>query len=164
VVDVASGRGGPAIISPRPSAVRSPCVEKAEEFDTAARRRAGEARLDSLIEFVRADAKDFMAEREAYDAALCLGASFIWDGLPGTLAGLVPTVRGGGFVAVGEPYWHEWPLPQRAEPDEGEDFLPLPDTVERFRTAELEVVALIDASLDDWDRYESLHWSLPSAG
>ncbi|HEY3211805.1 MAG TPA: class I SAM-dependent methyltransferase [Actinomycetota bacterium] len=158
VLDVGSGRGGPAMILAETFGCHITCVERAEEFDAAARRRAGEAGLDSLIEFVHADAEDFMAEREAYDAALCLGASFIWDGLPGTLAALVPAMRGGGFVAVGEPYWREWPLPQRAEPDKGEDFLPLPDTVERFRTAELEVVALIDASLDDWDRYESLHW------
>jgi SAM-dependent methyltransferase len=158
VLDVASGRGGPAMILAEIFGCHITCVEKSVEFDSAARKRAGEAGLDSLIEFVHADACDFSVEREAYDAALCLGASFIWDGLAGTLAALVPAVRDGGFIAVGEPYWHEWPLPERAEPDEGEDFLPLSDTVERFRTAELKLVTLIDASLDDWDRYESLHW------
>jgi hypothetical protein len=158
VLDLASGRGGPAIILADTFGCHITCVEKSEEFDAAARRRAGEAGLDSLIEFVLADAHDFMAEREAYDAALCLGASFIWDGLPGTLAALVPAVRGRGFVAVGEPYWRTWPPPERAEPDEGEDFLPLPDTVERFQAAGLDLVVLIDSSLDDWDRYESLHW------
>jgi SAM-dependent methyltransferase len=158
VLDVASGRGGSAVILAETFGCHVTCVEKAEEFDAAARRRVGEAGLDSLIEFVLADAHDFMTEREAYDAALCLGASFIWDGLPGTLAALDPAVRGGDFIAVGEPYWREWPLPERAEPDEGEDYLPLPDTIERFQTVGLELVALIDASLDDWDRYESLHW------
>jgi hypothetical protein len=82
----------------------------------------------------------------------------IWGGLPGTLAALAPAVQDAGWIAVGEPYWRTWPLPERAEPDEDEDFLPLPDTMERFHEAGLEVVTLIDASLDDWDRYESLHW------
>jgi SAM-dependent methyltransferase len=158
VLDVASGRGGPALILAESFGCHITCVEKAKEFDAAARTRGRERSLDSLIEFVHADAHDFVAGREAYDAALCLGASFIWDGLPGTLAALDPAVRGGGFIAVGEPYWRERPLPARAELDEGEDFLPLVDTVERFRTAGLELVSLIDASLDDWDRYESLHW------
>jgi SAM-dependent methyltransferase len=158
VLDVASGRGGPALILAESFGCHITCVEKAKEFDAAARTRGRERSLDSLIEFVHADAHDFVAGREAYDAALCLGASFIWDGLPGTLAALDPAVRGGGFIAVGDPYWREWPLPARAELDEGEDFLPLADTVERFRTAGLELVSLIDASLDDWDRYESLHW------
>ena len=44
-------------------------------------------------------------EREGHDAAICVGASFIWDGLPATLAALDPAVRDGGFIAVGEAYW-----------------------------------------------------------
>jgi hypothetical protein len=107
---------------------------------------------------VRADARDFSAEREGYDAAMCLGASFIWDGLPATLAALDPAVRNRGFIAVGESYWGEWPPPERAEPDEGEGFLPLPETIKRLTDSGLEPVTLIDASLVDWDRYESLHW------
>jgi hypothetical protein len=158
VLDVASGRGGPAMILAETFGCRITCVEKAVEFDSAARRRAHEVGLDSLIEFVHGDARDFSLEPEAYDVAMCLGASFIWDGGPGTLAALDPAVRRGGFVVVGEPYWRTWPLPERAEPDEGEDFLSLPETIERFQAAGLEVVTLIDASLDDWDRYESLHW------
>lgn len=158
VLDIASGRGGPAIILAETFGCRITCVEKTEEFDAAARRRAKEKGLDQLIEFVHANARDFPAEREGYDAAMCLGASFIWNGLHKTLAALNPAVRDGGFIAVGEPYWRTWPLPERAEPDEGEDFLPLLETIERFQAAGLELVTLIDASLDDWDRYESLHW------
>ena len=31
-------------------------------------------------------------------------------------------------------------------------------TVERFEAAGLPVVSIIAASLDDWDRYQTLHW------
>jgi cyclopropane fatty-acyl-phospholipid synthase-like methyltransferase len=94
VLDVASGRGGPAMILAETFGCRITCVEKADEFDAAARRRANEKGLEQLIEFVHANARDFSAEREGYDAAMCLSASFIWDGLPGTLAALDPAVRG----------------------------------------------------------------------
>jgi hypothetical protein len=77
---------------------------------------------------------------------------------PPTLAALDPAVRRGGFIAEGEPYWRTWPLPDKARPEEGEDFLPLRDSTQRFRWAGLDLVTLIDSSLDDWDRYESLHW------
>jgi SAM-dependent methyltransferase len=146
VLDVASGRGGPATILARTFGCHITCVEKAEEFDAAARSRAHEAGLDQLIEFVRADARDVLPGHEGYDAAICLGASFIWGGLPGTLAALDPAVQDAGWIAVGEPYWRTWPLPERAEPDDAEDFLPLPDTIECFHEAGLEVVTLIDAS------------------
>ena len=156
VLDVASGRAGPAMLLAGTFGCRITCVERADEFDEAARRRAREKGLDQLIEFVHGDARDFLANAGNYDAAICLGGSFVWDGLPGTLAALDPAVQAGGWIAVGEPYWRTWPLPERAQPDEGEAYLPLSDTMERFHEAGLEVV--IDASLDDWDRYESLHW------
>jgi hypothetical protein len=35
----------------------------------------------------------------------------------------VPTVRRGGFVAVGEPYWRRWPPPKAAADELGEEWL-----------------------------------------
>jgi SAM-dependent methyltransferase len=158
VLDVASGRGGPALVLAETFGCRLTCVERSEEFDAAARRRVRDAGVEHLVECVQADARDLTFERGRYDAALCLGASFVWDGLPGTLAALAPAVRGGGFVAVGEPYWRTWPLPDAVEPEPGDDYVTLAETVARVEAAGLAPVTLIAASLDDWDRYETLHW------
>jgi SAM-dependent methyltransferase len=158
VLDIASGRGGPAILLAGAFGCRITCVEWAEPFDVVARRRVHEAGLDRLIELVHCDARAFPLEEEHYDVALCLGASFIWDGLPGTLAALEPAVRPDGFVVVGEPFWRVWPLPDGFEAPPGEDYVTLSATIQRFLAAGLAPVTLIDASLDDWDRYETLHW------
>ena len=158
VLDLASGRGGPAVLLAGGFGCRITCVEKAEEFDAVARKRVSEAGLDGLIELVRADAREFALEPKRYDAVLCLGASFIWGALPETLAALTPAVRPGGFVVVGEPYWRVWPLPEAFQPDPGQDFVTLNETVKRFEAAGLAPLTLIDSSLDDWDRYETLHW------
>jgi SAM-dependent methyltransferase len=69
-----------------------------------ARRRVADAGVAELVEIVEADARAYPLAPEAFDAALCLGASFVWDGLDGTLAALAPAVRPGGYVVVGEPY------------------------------------------------------------
>jgi precorrin-6B methylase 2 len=158
VLDVASGRAGPALVLAAAFGCRITCVERAEEFHAVSERRVAEAGLVELIELVHADAREFSLEPERYDAALCLGASFVWDGLTGTLEALAPAVRPRGFVAVGEPYWRTWPLPDGFRPDEGFEFVTLAETTDRFEEAGLEPVTVIDASLDDWDRYESLHW------
>ncbi len=158
VLDMASGRGGPAILLAGDFGCRITCVEQAEEFLTVAEQHARSAGLSQLIEFVHSDGHRFALTPNGYDAALCLGASFIWGGLSGTLAALRPAVRPGGFVAVGEPYWRKWPLPGNFQQEEGEDFVGLAETVECFEDAGLEVVTLIASSEDDWDRYESLHW------
>jgi len=158
VLDVGSGRGGPALVLAHAFGCRITCVERSEEFLGDARRRVLEAGLGELIDLVRADGRDFQIEPEAYDAALCLGARFIWGGLDATLAALVPGVRPGGAVAIGEPYWRGWPLPAGFQPDADQDFRSLPAVVELFESAHLAPIALIAASEDDWDRYESLHW------
>jgi cyclopropane fatty-acyl-phospholipid synthase-like methyltransferase len=105
VLDVACGKAGPAVILAREFGCRVTGVERAPEFAAAARERVASAHLDQLVEVVERDATEFELEPERFDVAMCLGASFVWAGLEGTLAALVPTVRPGGHVVVGEPYW-----------------------------------------------------------
>jgi len=155
VLDLACGKGGPALMLASAFGCHVLGVERAEEFAAAARERAAASRLDHLVEIVEADARSFALEPEAWNVVLCLGASFVWDGLPDTLATLTPAVRPGGYLAVGEPYWRRWPLPEGVA-DQG--FVDLPATVERFTSTGLRLVGLIASSVDDWDRYESLHW------
>jgi SAM-dependent methyltransferase len=156
VLDVASGRGGPALVLAREFGCRLTCVERASEFVAAARERVAHAGLDDRIELVESDAAHFELGR--YDAALCLGATFAYGGLVATLDRLSVAAP---QVAVGEPYWRVWPPPPEAEPEEivaGEDLLPLAATVERAESTGVRVVYLIVSSEDDWDRYDSLHW------
>ena len=155
VLDVAAGRAGPALVLAQAFGCRITCVERAHEFADAARRRIRDAGLETLVEVVEQDGRQFPLEPAAYDAGLCLGATFVWDDLDGTLDAFVPAVRTGGYIVVGEPFWRRWPLPDGVD-DEG--YLPLAETVERIERHGLPVVSIVAASDDDWDRYESLHW------
>jgi SAM-dependent methyltransferase len=158
VLDIASGRGGPALILASEFRCRLTCVERSPEFVAAARERVAAAGLEDRIELVEADAETFEPDR--YDAALCLGATFAYGGLVPTLDRLSPTAP---LVAVGEPYWRTWPPPPEAEEGQQhvlaqETLLPLRETVERAESTGVRVVSLIASSEDDWDRYDSLHW------
>jgi len=158
VLDIASGHSGPAIVLAREFGCRVTCVERAPEFLAAARDRISEADLEDRIELVEADGATFELGR--YDAALCLGATFVYGGLVPTLERLRSAAP---LLAVGEPYWRSWPLPPEPESDadrrtDEEDWLPLAETIERAESAGVRVLSLIASSEDDWDRYESLHW------
>jgi predicted O-methyltransferase YrrM len=155
VLDIACGKCGPAVLLAREFGCRITGVERAPEFASAARERIAAAGLEQQVEVVEQDAASFTPATESYDVALCLGASFIWNGLEGTLAALVPAVRPQGHVVVGEPYWRRSPLPEGID---DEDYVSLRDTARRFDTARLSVDTIIASSLDDWDRYETLHW------
>jgi predicted O-methyltransferase YrrM len=155
VLDVASGKCGPAVLLAGEFGCRITAIERAPEFVAAARERVAAAGLGDRIELVEHDAAT--ADLGAgYDVAMCLGASFVWDGLQGTLAALAPAARDGGVVVVGEPYWRRWPLPDGIADD---GYATLAETVKRFEAADLRPEGLIAASEDDWDRYETLHWA-----
>ena len=155
VLDLACGKGGPAVLLAATFGCTVHGIERAPEFVEAAHRRIEAAGLADLVEVVEADAHAVPLEPGAWDVALCLGATFVWDDLPGTLAALTPAVRPGGHVVIGEPYWREWPLPRGID-ERG--WVALRATVGRFESAGLAVEGLIASSEQDWDHYESLHW------
>jgi SAM-dependent methyltransferase len=155
VLDLACGRGGPAVILAESFGCRVLGVERAPEFVAAARERVTAAGLDDLVEIVEADAGAYVFEDAPVDAALCLGATFIWGGFPETLDALMPAVRTGGYVVVGEPFWKQWPLPGGVD-DLG--FTDLPGITSAVQAAGLRLVGVIASSTDDWDVYESLRW------
>ena len=151
VLDLACGKAGPAIVLAEAFGCRVQGVELRPQFAEEARARVAERGLSALVSIETADAADYPLEPEAWDAALCLGASFVWGHIGDAATALVPAVRPGGFVAIGEPFW-------RQEGVEADGFVDLAATVERLQSAGLALTGLIAASEDDWDRYESLHW------
>jgi SAM-dependent methyltransferase len=157
VLDIASGRGGPALVLAGAYECTVEGFELRPEFHEVAVARAAEQQLSHLVSFQLADATAVELPHETYDAALCLGATFVYGGLADTVATLAPAVRPGGYVAVGEPYWRTLPLPEDYD-DRNELFTSLEGTVTVFETDGLPVVSVIASSEDDWDRYETLHW------
>jgi SAM-dependent methyltransferase len=155
VLDLACGKAGPALLLADAFGCRVLGVERAPEFAAAARERVEAAGLADRIEIVEGDAAAFSLQPSAWDAVLCLGATFVWHGLEGTLEALTPAVPSGGYVVVGEPFWRAWPLPEGVDDD---GYVPLRATVARVEAAGLALVTTIAASEDDWDTYESLHW------
>src|SRR4051812_23566806 len=102
-LDIACGKGGPAIVLSSTFGCRIVGVELRETFADDARTRIADAGLESLVEVHTADGKTFPLGPEGFDAALCIGASFVWGTIADATSALLPAVKHGGFVAVGEP-------------------------------------------------------------
>jgi SAM-dependent methyltransferase len=155
VLDIACGKGGPALILASTFGCRILGIEVREGFAGEARARVAAAGLESLVEVQTADAASVELEPGAWDVALCLGAAFVWGTIADAAAALHPAVRGGGSVAIGEPFWRQ--LPPSVGAHEG-DFVSLAETVARFEGAGVATTGIIAGSEDDWDRHHSLHW------
>jgi len=154
VLDMGCGKAGPAVVLAEAFGCRILGVELRKVFAAEARARVKERGLERLIDVRTADAVSFALEPDFYDVAMAIGTCFIWGHIEHAARALVPAVKRGGYLALGEPYW-------RSQPAVGVDrkpFVSLPETVARLESAGVHLTGIIAASQDDWDRYESLHW------
>lgn len=139
-------------------------VDISPVFLSAAEERARELAVDDRVSFVLSDARTYPVEPGAFDIAACIGATWIGDGLTGTARMLLPAIRPGGLVLLGEPYWTE-PPPDAAYEALGlgrDDHATLEGTLDRLESAGLELVEMVLASPDSWDRYEAAQWRTAS--
>ena len=135
-------------------------VDLSTVFAAAARARADELEVADCVSIVVGDAAAYVPEPGAFDIASCLGATWIGDGIAGTIDLLRPAVRPGGLILVGEPFWLEEPPPGAAAAlglGDG-DYVSLEGTFDRLEAAGLELVEMVLANQDSWDRYEAAHW------
>jgi hypothetical protein len=91
-----------------------------------------------------------------------IGATWIGGGVPGTVELLRRSLQPGGMMLIGEPYWRREPPDQATvegcDAIGSADFLPLPELVDRFGGLGCDVVEMVLASQDSWDRYAAAQW------
>jgi SAM-dependent methyltransferase len=135
-------------------------VDISDAFLAAAQERAEELQVGDRISLVHADAARHVTETdEAFDIVSCIGATWIGNGLVGTLELMRPRAKPGGFVVVGEPYWID-PLPSglTVEGVADGEFESLAGTLDRIESAGFDLVEMVLANPDDWDRYVAAQW------
>lgn len=135
-------------------------VDISEVFLAAARARVEELGVADRVTLVHGDAGGYRPE-ESFDLASCVGATWIGGGFGGTVELLREAVKPGGRIVVGEPYWTE-PPPDAAFEALGvapADFTSLPGLLDQIEAAGLDLVEMVLADPDSWDRYEAQHWA-----
>lgn len=161
VLDLASGSGEMLCTWARDHRVTGTGVDISTVFTEQARARAAELDVTDRVTFVHADASGFVS-REPVDLAACVGATWIGGGVDGTVELLNRSLRPGGVMLIGEPYWrHEVPSPNVATACGAgglDDFLVLPELIERFGGLGFDVVEMVLADQDSWDRYQAAQW------
>ena len=161
VLDLASGSGEMLCTWARDLGVTGTGVDISTVFTQQARDRALELGVADRVEFVHGDAAGYVAD-EPVDVAACVGATWIGDGVAGTIDLLTRSVRPGGMLLVGEPYWRRIPRDEETaracEAERIADFLLLPELLEQFGALGYDVVEMVLADEDSWDRYTASQW------
>lgn len=160
LLDLACGTGELLCRWARAYGITGVGVDLSERFLAAARDRAQELAVAEQLRFERGDAAAYPIEPGGYHLVSCLGATWIGGGLAGTLALMRPAVPPDGLLLVGEPYWIGQP-PQEAYQALGiapDQCTSLVGTLDRCTAAGLELVELVLADGDSWDRYAASQW------
>lgn len=114
---------------------------------------------DADIKYLLMDGKDYEPD-ELFDLACCVGASWIWDGIEGSLAALSNMTKPGGLIVIGEPYWLKEPDEEylKLEEMEKDSFHSHMENVLMGDKFGLTCVYTLASDIEDWDSYETPHW------
>lgn len=158
VVDLGCGKGEALARWAADLGARGVGIDLHPGFVETAHGRAEELGVPDRVRFDVGDAARF-STGEPFDAGVCLGATWIGGGTAGTVDLLRTLVRPGGHVALGEVFFHEPPAPGDEDLMAGDGPAPeLADVVGLIEAAGTEVVDLVVAGPEDWDRYQASQW------
>jgi SAM-dependent methyltransferase len=161
VLDLGSGSGEMLCTWARDHGVTGVGVDMSRLFTEQAKLRAEELGVEDKVTFIHGDAAGHVSE-EKVDVAACLGATWIGGGVAGTIALLARSLRTGGIILIGEPYWRQLPptedVARGCQAGSISDFLLLPEFVASFGRLGYDVVEMVLADQDSWDRYEAAKW------
>jgi SAM-dependent methyltransferase len=161
VLDLGSGSGEMLCTWARDYGISGIGIDLSQSFTEQAKLRAEELGVADRVEFIHGDAAGYVAD-EKVGVAACLGATWIGGGVVGTIELLMESLRTGGTILIGEPYWRQ--LPPTEEVAKGclagsiSDFLTLPELLASLGDLDYDVVEMVIADQDSWDRYEAAKW------
>jgi len=116
---------------------------------------------NSDVRFIEMDGANYKPESpEAFDLAMCIGASWVYGGHRGTIQALKEMTKPGGLVIVGEPFWLKEPSEEYLKADQmkREEFGSHHDNVRVGEEEGLTCIYTLVSNHDDWDHYETFGW------
>lgn len=161
ILDLGSGSGEMLCTWARDYGIVGTGVDMSELFTQKAKLRAAELGVADKVNFIHNDAAGYVSAVKV-DVAACIGATWIGGGVAGTIELLSKSLRDGGIILIGEPYWRQTPpteeIAKGCLAHSAEDFFTLPKLIESFGNLGYDVVEMVLANQDGWDRYEAAKW------
>jgi SAM-dependent methyltransferase len=161
VLDLGSGSGEMLCTWARDHGITGIGIDMSQLFTEQAKRRAEELGITHQVKFIHGDAAGYVCD-EKVSVAACIGATWIGGGVADTIELLARSLCPGGIILIGEPYWRQ--LPPTEDVARGchaqaiSEFLMLPELLASFGRLGYDVVEMVLADQDGWDRYEAAKW------
>lgn len=161
ILDLGSGSGEMLCTWARDHGINGTGIDMSPLFTAQAKQRAEELGVSERVHFIHNDATGYVTD-EKCDVAACVGATWIAGGVAGSVELLAKSLKPGGMILIGEPYWRQVPGTQEVAQACGvsstADFLTLTGLVASFDELGYDVVEMVLADQEGWDRYEAAKW------
>ncbi len=161
VLDLGSGSGEMLCTWARDHGITGTGIDLSQLFTEQAKLRAVELGVADRVRFIHGDAAGYVSDEKAGVAA-CVGATWIGGGVAGTMELLAKSLRDGGIILIGEPFWRQMPPSEDVARGCGahaiSDFVMLGELLASFGRLGYDVVEMVLADQDGWDRYEAAKW------
>ena len=116
--------------------------------------------LEFVLDDGRKYARSLAGEGRKFDLAMSIGATFIFGTLEDTVQALAPCLADGGIMAIGEAVLNDVEGAETFRKEVAAEIALLTDyeLLQVIEQKGYDLTYMIEASLRDWDRYESLQW------
>ncbi|MBN2238578.1 MAG: class I SAM-dependent methyltransferase [Dehalococcoidales bacterium] len=159
IIDFGCGTGEPLALWAENFGIFGTGIDISSKLCERARQNISQRGLGNCIEIVHANGSEYTSDFREYDAATCIGATFIWGGYRQTIQALKTFVRPGAKLAIGEVYWLKAGIPPEYHDTAGADIATFENELLQITMEEgYDIEYIVRSSLDDWDRYNSGRW------
>ena len=157
IIDFGCGCAEPLALWAEKFGIVGTGIDISEDFCDRARKKLTARGLSDRVEIVCCRGADYVYEKGVFDAATCIGATFIFGGYRETIQTLKRAVKANGRLGIGETYWQTDQVPpEYARKEIGTHSET--ELLQMTRDEGFDLEYVVRASQDDWDRYYSDNW------
>ena len=157
VIDFGCGCAEPLTLWAEEFGITGIGIDISRDFCDRARDKLVKRGLSDKIEIVCSPGSDYVFEEGAFDAATCIGATFVFGGFQQTIQAMKRAIHQHGRLGIGETHW----LSNQVHPQYAQKQTTTytePELAQFARNEGFELEYFIRSSRDDWDRYISDSW------
>jgi cyclopropane fatty-acyl-phospholipid synthase-like methyltransferase len=157
IIDFGCGCAEPLALWAEKFGIVGTGIDISEDFCDRARKKLTARGLSDRIEIVCCRGADYVFDKGTFDAATCIGATFIFGGYRETIQALKCAVKANGRLGIGETYWQTDQVPpEYARKEMGTHSEP--ELLQMTHDEGFDLEYVVRVSQDDWDRYYSDNW------
>ena len=157
VIDFGCGCAEPLYLWAEEFGISGVGIDISADFCERARNKLVTHGLSQRIEIVCCPGADYKFQEGSFDAATCIGATFVFGGYRQTVQVIKQAIKPGGRLGIGEPYWSSDRVPPEYVRKETSIFMES-ELLQTAREEGFDIEYVVRASHDDWDRYYSDNW------